>query len=925
MTSFLLLVTGYLSLYNSLMSKYEPIAAEKKWREFWAENKTFRVDLEKASKPYYNLMMFPYPSGEGLHVGHVYAFGGADTYGRFQRMQGQDIFEPMGFDAFGIHSENFAIKKNLHPKKLIEETTRYFREEQLEKLGALFDWDHSVTTSDPKYYRWTQWLFLRLYRAKLAIKKEAPVAWCPSCKTVLADEQVISGHCERCNSEVIQKFLSQWFFKITDYAERLLGNLEELDWSPTTLEMQKNWIGKSEGVEVSFDVIASNAKQSQPKGIATSPAAPRNDNVIKVFTTRPDTLFGVTFMVLAPEHPIVASLLNLKIKDQNSKIDELREYIKSVQNKSEVDRLSTVKEKTGVFTGLYGVNPVNQKEIPIYVADYVLMSYGTGAVMGVPAHDQRDYEFATKYQIDIVQVIRPEDQKSKIKNQNFEIERAGGAGGKVPDSAQTNNVSEHWREGQPATGPAGGLAEAFVEPGVMVNSGEFDGQKSEDAKKTIANYIESNHLGSIKTNYHLRDWLISRQRYWGPPIPIIYCRSCWEKEVNSSKLTVQSLIKGWDYTEIEGVAYMIRPVPEKDLPVLLPEVVDFKPLGTGKSPLATVKSFVKATCPECGSEGVRETDVSDTFLDSSWYFLRYPSVGNENLPFDKQVTKKWLPVDMYIGGNEHAVLHLLYSRFVTMALHDAGDIDFEEPFTRFRAHGLIVHNGAKMSKSRGNVINPNEFIDKYGADTLRMYLLFLGPYEQGGDFSVRGIGGISRFLQRIWILVEGNSTNETGSAKDSEARKNLVIQKMTDDLSKFRFNTAIATLMEYLNFLTKKGATQEELKTILILLAPLAPFFTEEAWQRLSGKWKGESGELELSIHNQPWPQVDEASLKKEEVTLVIQVNGKVRDRVTVPNELPEEDVVRLALDAQNIKKYIGDRKIKKTIFLRGKLINFVV
>lgn len=849
------------------MKKYDPQVSEAKWRQFWEEHSTFKTDLKGAKNPFYNLMMFPYPSGDGLHIGHVFSFGGADTYGRFKMMQGHDVFEPMGFDAFGIHSENFAIKKNVHPKKLTEETTTYFREEQLKKLGALFAWDHELNTTDPNYYRWTQWLFLKLYSAKLAVKKSAPVPWCPSCKTVLADEQVSSGKCERCSSEVIQKNLSQWFFKITNYTERLLNNLSLIDWSKTTLEMQKNWIGKSEGVEIDF------ATANDP------------DQKIIVFTTRPETIYGATFLVLAPEHPLVTKLGTEEHQEKLSK------YINEVQNKSEVARMATVREKTGVFTGSYVKHPLKQELIPVYVADYVLLSYGTGAVMGVPAHDSRDWDFAIKYKIDIVSVIRP---------------RPAG-----PDS----------NDG------------AYTGEGVLINSGDFDDLGSQEAKKIIAQSLDNHGQGRIKTQYHLRDWLISRQRYWGPPIPIIYCRNCWEENVIASQERNEgrgnleeiassqaprhdsgSLVEGWDYTVRDGKEYMIRPVPEKDLPVLLPEVEDFKPMGTGKSPLANVASFVKTTCPKCGHEAERETDVSDTFLDSSWYFLRYPSIDSAAAAFDPEVTKKWLPVNSYIGGNEHAVLHLLYSRFITMVLSDLGYLNFEEPFTKFRAHGFIIHSGAKMSKSRGNVINPNQYIEKFGADTLRMYLLFLGPYEIGGDFQVKGIGGIARFLNRIVAMMD---TQAQSDDKHTQLR-HQVIKKVTADLENLHFNTAIASLMEYLNTLTKNGSSTHDRQTLIKLLSPLAPFFSEEIWQTYFGSKPFES------VHHQDWPHYDEASLQTDSFDLVLQVNGKFRGKIKAISEANQEELERLALDHLTQLKYIEKDNVVKTIFVQGKLVNFV-
>ncbi|MDP2735721.1 MAG: leucine--tRNA ligase, partial [bacterium] len=578
------------------MGSYEPKELEAKWQKAWAKKKAWKTDLARARKPYFNLMMFPYPSAEGLHVGNVYAFTASDIHGRFKLLQGFDVFEPMGFDSFGIHSENFAIKKGTHPKEQTAQNIRHFVE-QLSQLGALFDWDRAVTTSDPEYYKWTQWLFLKLFKNGLAYKGRAPVDWCPSCKTVLADEQVIEGRCERCETQVIQKELEQWFLSITKYADRMLKNLDWIDWTEKTKVAQRNWIGRSEGALLHFPVA--NSKLA-----------------IEVFTTRPDTLFGATYMVLAPEHPLVE-----KLRDSVLNLKEVEEYRKNSQKKSELERTELSKEKTGVeLKGVKAVNPATKEEIPVFLADYVLASYGTGAIMAVPAHDERDFEFAVRYRLPIVKVVQGEGQKAD---------------------------------------------QAYTLPGKLMNSGKFSGMSSTKAKSGITKFVK----GKKTVKYHLRDWLISRQRYWGPPIPIVYCAKC-------------------------GTV----PVPEKDLPVRLPEVKDFRPTGTGKSPLASVASFVNTACPSCKGPAERETDVSDTFLDSAWYFFRYPSTEFLNKPFDKARTKKWLPVAMYIGGHEHAVLHLLYTRFITMALKDMGHIEFEEPFKRFRAHGLLTKEGAKMSK-----------------------------------------------------------------------------------------------------------------------------------------------------------------------------------------------------------------------------------
>ncbi len=852
------------------MEKFDPAKIEDKWQKKWAKDKLFRVDIKNAKKPFFNLMMFPYPSGEGLHVGHVYAFGGSDTFGRFQRFKGWSVFEPMGFDSFGIHSENYAISKNIHPATLIKNTTDYFREKQLKKLGCLFDWNHQVITSDSDYYRWTQWIFVKLFKAGLAIRKRGAVLWCPKCLTVLAYEQVIAGKCERCETAVIQKELEQWFFKITNYADRLLKNLDYIDWSESTKQMQRNWIGRSEGVQIEFKV-------HPPASPGEAWRAGSLKFKINVFTTRADTIFGATFIVLAIDNPLVIKITDAKY------LREVKRFIKTA--KEQIDRKVAPDQKIGEFLGSYCINPLTKKPIPIYVANYVLGGYGTGAIMGVPAHDSRDYEFAKKYHLDIVKVIEPLVEKKEI---------------------STNDVYEG--------------------EGKLINSGKFTDLSSQEARYKISEYIEVNHQGNRKVNYHLRDWLISRQRYWGPPIPIIYCRKCWEVKSQKSKVKSE---EGKDFAIIDGVNHAIVVVPEEDLPVLLPDVKDFQPKGTGQSPLAQIKEWVRVSCPDCGLPARRETDVSDTFLDSSWYYLRYPSVRSARsgqAPFDPDLTRKWLPVDMYIGGNEHAVLHLLYTRFVTMALADLGYLNFEEPFKKFRAHGLIIHQGAKMSKSRGNVINPNFYIEKYGSDTLRMYLLFIGPFDQGGDFSDQGIVGIWRFVNKIWRLVtEADSVTDSSQTKPRyRDNRNLkimhqTIKKVTIDLEGLNFNTAIAALMEWLNFLQERvnkklEISREEIETFLILLAPLAPHLTEELWSKIGNKY---------SIHNQKWPRFNEEYLKEDKVIVVIQVDGKVRDKVEIEGKLDKEMITRLALDRERIKRYIKE-KAKNYIYVEGKLLNIV-
>ncbi|OHA64547.1 MAG: leucine--tRNA ligase [Candidatus Wildermuthbacteria bacterium RIFCSPHIGHO2_01_FULL_49_22b] len=847
------------------MERYNPQEIEGKWRRFWEKRKAWKVNLGRAKKPYYNLMMFPYPSAEGLHVGNVYAFVGSDIHGRFQRMWGHDVFEPIGFDSFGIHSENFAIKKGTHPKEQTAKNIKHFTE-QLKQLGALFDWDRAVITSEPEYYKWTQWLFLQLYKAGLAYKGKAPVDWCPSCKTVLADEQVIEGKCERCDSVVLQKDLEQWFLRITKYADRLLKNLETIDWSEKTKIAQRNWIGRTEGTSITFKI--ENSKEE-----------------IKAFTTRADTLYGATFLVLAPEHPLIASVTSKGIQ----------EYVEAAKRKTELERRAEEKEKTGVFTGFYAINPLNKEKIPVWVADYALMGYGTGALFG-DAHDERDVEFARKYTIPLKATVITGDKKQDQKILSLE--------------------------------------QCFTEYGILVDSGPFTGMTSREAMKKVTEWLTEKGLGESKVTYHLRDWLISRQRYWGPPIPVIYCRKCRESTKHKTQSTNKSQNTkhksqtedryGIDYVVINGVEYAIVLVPEKDLPVRLPKIKDFRPTGTGKSPLASVSSFMKTKCPVCKGSAQRETDVSDTFLDSAWYFLRYPCTEYANKPFDKKRIKKWLPVSMYIGGHEHAVLHLLYTRFITMALEDMGYIEFGEPFKKFRAHGLITKEGTKMSKSRGNVVNPDEYFVKYGADTVRTYLMFLGPMAEGGDWPDKGIVGVYRFFNRLWTLVAKPSlataklglASELASELVNEVLRHKTIKKVTEDLENLRYNTAIAALMEYFNALQRSDkATREQINTLLILLSPFAPHLTEELWGKLGNKG---------SIHNQPWPKYNPRILKEEQLRLVVQVNGRVREVLSVARGISEKEAVALALQQEKIKKWFPSGKPKNVVFIKGRLLNLV-
>ena len=808
-------------------TRYDSQALEQKWRERWQRDHIYEIDVDGANKKFYNLMMFPYPSAEGLHVGNVYAFTGSDIYGRYMAMQGHDVFEPMGFDAFGIHSENFAIKMGVHPKILTEKNVTRFRETQLKQIGNRFDWTKEVNTTDPGYYRWTQWLFLQLFKAGLAVRKKAPVNWCPKDQTVLADEQVIDGRCERCGTQVVQRELEQWFFRITEYAQKLLDHLDHLDWSQTIKTAQRNWIGRSEGLEFELAV------EGHP------------GTTIPVFTTRPDTIFGVTYVVLAPEHPLVPELTT---PERRADVEAYRD---EVRRKSELDRLSSAsKTKTGAFLGTSAVNPINDERVPIWVADHVLVTYGTGAIMAVPAHDQRDLDFARAFGLEVRDVIVPADGEA----------------------------------------PAPDRTEAYTDPGVLAQSGPFTGLPSPEAAEQIMQWFTARDLGRRTVNYRLRDWLISRQRYWGPPIPMIYCDGCG-----------------------------IVPVPDDQLPVLLPDVDEWMPTGTGSSPLAEVPSFVETTCPTCGKPARRETDVSDNFLDSGWYFLRYPSARDDEAPFDPSLTHKWLPVDMYIGGPEHSVLHLLYSRFLTMALHDIGHLEFDEPFARFRAHGHITKDGAKMSKSHGNVVNPDDFLDEYGADTLRIYLMFLGPYEQGGDFTDRGIVGAERFLHRMWDLVNNNRDSLVAGEPPEEVRRPLhrTIQKVRDDVGTLKYNTAIAALMEYLNLVQRRSEVYAaEVEAMLLLLAPFAPHLTEELWEQLGKPY---------SIHQQLLPTADPALLTEDVVTVAIQVNGRTRGRVELPPDAAEEEAVARAREVGAVQAQLDGRPLDRVIYVPGRIINFVL
>ncbi len=817
------------------MEKYNPQKIEKKWRIIWEESKIYRTEETLEKPKYYCLDFFPYPSGDGLSVGHCKNYIPTDVFSRFKKMCGYSVLHPMGWDAFGQPAEQEAINKGIHPKITTEKYTANYKR-QLNLIGTSYDWEREINSSHPDYYKWTQWFFLLLYKRGLAYRKKAPVNWCPTCLTVLANEEIEDGKCWRCGSEVTKRDLMQWFFKITDYADYLLKDLETIDWPEKIVLMQQNWIGRSEGIE--FDLKVKNSEKTIP-----------------VFTTRPDTIYGMTFVVLAPEHPLINELTTQEFKNA------VENYRKIAYQKSEIQRLALEKEKDGVFIGAYAINPMNNEEVPIYVTDYVLMTYGTGAIMAVPAHDERDFEFAKKYNLLIRVVISPPD----------------------------------W-EGEE-------LKEAYTGKGIMVNSDEYNGLPSQEGIEKICNYLDNKGIGRRKVNYKMRDWLISRQRYWGAPIPIIYCDDCGEV-----------------------------PVPEEDLPVLLPDIEKYQPTETGESPLAKVQEFVNTFCPKCRKLAKRETDTMGGFACSSWYFLRFTSPHYKKGPFNPDKVKYWMPVDLYVGGAEHAVMHLLYARFWTKVMYDANIVNFREPFNKLLNQGMMhAPDGRLMSKSKGNVITPDEVVAEYSADALRAYELFLGPFEQDAIWSDRGINGVFRFLNRVWRLILKEkplifTKRPSGGAEDISRQlqkmTHKTIKKVTLDFEKFKFNTAVAALMKYINFLYSsldknvlEEIWSETIDTLMLLLAPIAPFMTEELWERTGHK---------ESIHIQPWPKWDEKLTYEEKFTLVIQVNGKLRDRVEVPVGISDKEMKKIALKSPNAQKFIKDKEILKFITVPNKLINIV-
>jgi leucyl-tRNA synthetase len=808
---------------------------EKKWQKWWEERRLYETDMSRTANKLYVLVMFLYPSADRLHIGHWYNYGPTDTFARFKRMQGYNVFEPIGYDAFGLPAENYAIKMGIHPAVSTAENIRQIRQ-QLKDIGAMYDWAREINTSDPSYYKWTQWFFLLLYKNGLAYRKKAPVNWCPSCQTVLANEQVIEGRCERCSTPVTRRDLVQWFFKITDYAEKLLEGHKKLDWPEKTIEMQRNWIGRSEGAEIDFLI------DGHP------------DKKLPVFTTRPDTLWGVTYMVLAPEHELVPEITT---PDRRADVEA---YVEQARRASEIERTSTEREKTGVFTGAYAINPVNGERVPIWIADYVLVTYGTGAIMAVPAHDQRDFEFAQRYNLPVRQVISP--------------------------------------DGQPSLEP---LTRAYEEPGVMINSGPFSGTPSQEGIQRVIEFLERQGIGRRKVNYRLRDWLISRQRYWGAPIPIIYCPACGEV-----------------------------PVPEEDLPVMLPHEVEFG--VRGMSPLATNPDFVNTTCPKCGRPAKREVDTMDTFVCSSWYYLRYPDPSYQEGPFNPELVRKWLPVDVYVGGAEHATMHLLYARFFTKVLYDLGLVHFDEPFLRLVHQGVITNKGAKMSKSRGNVVNPDEYIREYGSDVFRLFLMFMGDYAEGGDWSHEGIHGMSRFVNRVWRLVneyveDPPRGEETEHVRPLQRQRHFAVKMVTRDLERFHFNTAISRIMELVNEISayrqavpaaeqNAEVLRDAVRTLVLLLAPFAPHLGEELWMRI-----GEAP----SVFNQRWPEYDEAILAAEKVRIAVQVNGKVRATIEVDADSDDGEVVQAALADDRIRRYLEGKEVIRTVVVPKRLVNIVV
>jgi len=807
--------------------KYKPQEIEPEWQKFWEENDFYRAEDFSKKPKFYVLIEFPYPSGEGLHVGHCRSYSAMDAIARKKRMQGFNVLFPIGWDAFGLPTENYAIRTGIHPSVATEKNVANFKR-QLKSLGLSFDWPREINTTDPQYYKWTQWIFLQLFKKGLAYQAEIPINWCPRCKTGLSNEEVIDEKHERCGELVTQKVLKQWMIKITEYADRLIDDLEKVNFWEKIKAQQINWIGRSYGAEIDFPVENSNKK-------------------ISVFTTRTDTLFGTTALVIAPEHKIISDL-----KSQVANFEEVKKYIEKSKNKTEFERTKLEKEKTGVpLKGVSVINPINEEKIPVWVGDYVVGTYGRGAVMVVPAHDKRDYDFAQKYNLPIRQVIMP------IKT------------GKNTDSGKSKEV--------------------FVGYGKLVNSGQFNGLNSEGAIGKITDWLEKKNLGRKTVQYKLRDWVFSRQHYWGEPIPIVHCQKC-------------------------GVV----PVPEKDLPVELPYIEKYQPTGTGQSPLSAISDWVNTKCPQCGGPAKRETDTMPNWAGSNWYFMRYCDPQNHKELADSKKLKYWMPINWYNGGMEHTTLHLLYSRFIYKFLYDIGISPSLEPYERRTSHGMVLaEDGRKMSKSFGNVISPDEIIKKFGADTLRIYEMFMGPFDQAISWNTQGVKGVLRFLEKLWRLVLSCSKNKKNSGKEITAAVHKLNKKINQDLEKVKFNTAIAAFMEFTNFAlaNKKNVGQDAIEKTLILLAPFAPHLTEELWHFLGHK---------DSIHNQRWPKYDKELVKEKKITLIIQINGKVREKMAAEAGISEEEAKKIALESKKIKKYLKGKEVKRIIFVPDKLINIV-
>jgi leucyl-tRNA synthetase len=799
---------------------------EPKWREYWISNHLHEALDDDPRPKYYCLDMFPYPSGSGLHVGHWRSYVLPDCWSRYKRLQGFNVLHPMGWDAFGSPAENDAIQKGIHPRVGTQRNIDNFKR-QLREIGAMYDWSREVNTTDPDYYKWTQWIFVKMFKAGLAYKTYMPVNWCPSCKTGIANEDVVNGRCERCGTEVTKKELNQWMLRITKYADRLLDGLQNLDWPEKVKTMQTNWIGRSEGAEVTFTAIAANG----------------TEHPLKIFTTRPDTLFGATYMVMAPEHPLVADLTS------RAQTAAVQAYVDKVKHEKDIDRAASV-EKTGVFTGAYAINPVNNEKIPIWIADYVLMAYGTGAIMAVPAHDERDYEFAKKFGLEIREVISSEQGIDK---------------------------------------------EAFIGEGTMVNSGQFTGTPSDQGRKAIVRWLESKDLGRATVNYKLRDWVFSRQRYWGEPIPIVHC------SINCG----------------------LVPVPESDLPVRLPDVERYQPTGTGESPLSAIEEWVNVKCPNCGNPAKRETDTMPQWAGSSWYFLRYASPHAKDALITEK-GKEWLPVDLYVGGVEHAILHLLYARFYTMFLHDIGVVDFDEPFVRLFNQGMITHVGKsgkaeKMSKSKGNVVNPDDLVREFGCDSLRMYELFVGPPELDAEWNDNGIKGVHGFLKRAWHWVTMHNGQWNASpSREMLVQRHLLVKNVTERLETFRMNTIVSSFMEFMKVVTamNEAPDKETVETFLIAIAPFAPHFAEELWQRTGHQ---------PSIFLRKWPKWDETYTTFDMVTVAVQINGKLRGTVVVRADSTEETVVDAAIRDPGIARYLDGNQIRKKVYVKNRILNLVV